>query len=320
MSSNIRALTVKEFADRLTELDSVAVATHIRPDGDTVGTSVAMCRILEALGKDAVLLPADDIPERLRFLTDGVKIADSADGRSVVTCDVASPSQLGELYERLPEIALSLDHHAVSKPFAPNLTIGDLSSAGEVLYLVLCELIANGKAALTPEIAYPLYAAISSDTGGFMYSSATPDTYRAAAALMECGIDYADINHRLFNSKSENQIKAEGFVAANMQTDGNLSYAVITASDRERLGITPEHFETAIDVVRARLGTEIAFVLKELDGGKYRVSLRSTGFNVAEIAEKFSGGGHVRAAGCTVMAEAPEIAIDMIKDAIKQKG
>ena len=305
MSSNIRALTVKEFADRLIELESVAVATHIRPDADTVGTSVAMCKILEALGKDAVLLPSDNIPERLRFLTEGVRTVDSAEGRSVVTCDVASPSQLGALFEKLPEISLSLDHHAVSKPFAPHLTIGDLSSAGEVLYDVLAVLTERGRLTVTPEIAYPLYAAISSDTGGFMYSSASPKTYRTAARLMECGIDYADINHRLFNSKSEKQIKAEGFVAANMQTDGNLSYAVITVSDRDRLGLSSEHFETAIDVVRARLGTEIAFVLKELECGKYRVSLRSTGFNVASVAEKFSGGGHVRAAGCTVMADTP---------------
>ena len=320
MSSKVYALSVEEFADRLDELSSVAVATHIRPDGDTVGTSVAMCRILEALGKDAVLLPADNVPERLRFLTEGVRITDSADGRAVVTCDVASPAQLGCLFDKLPEVALSLDHHAVSNPFAPNLTIDDCSSAGEVLYDVLDSLIRRGRLSLTPEIAYPLYAAISSDTGGFKYSSATPKTYRVAATLMECGIDYADINHRLFNSKSENQIKAEGFVAANMQTDGNLSYAVITASDRERLDLSSEDFETAIDVVRERLGTEIAFVLKELECGKYRVSLRSTGFDVASVAESFSGGGHVRAAGCSVSADAPEAAIAMIKDAIKQKG
>ena len=320
MSSKVYALSVEEFADRLDGLSSVAVATHIRPDGDTVGTSVAMCRILEALGKDAVLLPADNVPERLRFLTEGVRITDSADGRAVVTCDVASPAQLGGLFDKLPEIALSLDHHAVSNPFAPNLTIDDCSSAGEVLYDVLDSLIRRGRLSLTPEIAYPLYAAISSDTGGFKYSSATPKTYRVAATLMECGIDYADINHRLFNSKSEKQIKAEGFVAANMQTDGNLSYAVITASDRERLGLSSEDFETAIDVVRERLGTEIAFVLKELEHGKYRVSLRSTGFDVASVAESFSGGGHVRAAGCSVSADTPEAAMAMIKDAIKQKG
>ena len=320
MSDKVYSLSVGEFADRLTELDSVAVATHIRPDGDTVGTSVAMCRILEALGKDAVLLPADNIPERLRFLTEGVRIAESAEGRAVITCDVASPSQLGALFEKLSEIALSLDHHAVSSPFAPNLTVADCSSAGEVLCEVLAELTERGKLTLTREIAYPLYAAISSDTGGFTYSSVTPKTYRVAAALMECGIDCADINHRLFNSKSEKQIKAEGFVAANMLSEGNISYAVITAEDREKLGIESEYFETAIDVVRTRLGTEVAFVVKQLEEGKYRISLRSTGFNVAEIAKEFSGGGHIRAAGCNVAAKTAEDAVRLIKDAIKQKG
>ena len=320
MSSKIYSLSVEEFADRLTELGPTAVATHIRPDGDTLGTSVAMCRILAALGKDAVLLPADNIPDRLLFLTEGLRIVDSAEGRSVVTCDVASPAQLGSLYEKLPAAVLSLDHHSVSSPFAPNLTVADSSSAGEVLFDVLTVLAERGLVSITPEIAYPLYAAISSDTGGFIYSSATPKTYRTAAALMEYGIDYANINHRLFNSKSEKQIKAEGFVAANMHTDGNLSYAVITAKDRERLGIDSEHFETAIDVVRARLGTEIAFVVKELVEGKYRVSLRSTGFNVASVAEKFSGGGHVRAAGCTITANTQDAVIDMIKSEIKQKG
>jgi phosphoesterase RecJ-like protein len=173
---------------------------------------------------------------------------------------------------------------------------------------------------MTKEIASPLYAAMSSDTGGFMYSSATPDTYRAAAQLMECGIDYSDINHKLFNSKSEKQIKAEGFVAEKMIADGNISYAAITLADRECLGINAEDFETAIDVVRARIGTEIAFVLKEQEVGKYRVSLRSVGFNVADVAKEFSGGGHIRAAGCSVSADSAEAAAALIIKAIRNRG
>ena len=320
MSSNVFPISVAECADRLLAVSSAAVVTHIRPDGDTVGTSVALCKALEAMGKDAVLIPADPVPERLAFLTAGVKIADTPSNRTVITCDVASPAQLGAMYEKLVNIDLSIDHHSVSAPFAPHLTIGDSSSAAEVLYLVIRELEARGALKMSADIAYPLYAAISSDTGGFMYSSATPDTYRAAAELMECGIDYSDINHRLFNSKSEKQIKAEGFVAEKMICDGNLSYVIITLADRARLGIESEYLDTAIDVVRARLGTEIAFTLKELEAGKYRVSLRSTGYNVAEIAGMFSGGGHVRAAGCTVSADSPEAAVNMLKDAIKSKG
>ena len=320
MSSNVYSITASDCADRLMAADSVAVVTHIRPDGDTVGTCAALCLALESMGKDAVLSPADKIPSRLEFLLEGVRLSDSAEGRTVVTCDVASPAQLGDMYEKLTKIDFSIDHHAVSEPFAPNFTLADSSSAAEVLFAVITELVERGALALTAKIAAPLYAAISSDTGGFMYSSASADTYRTAAMLIECGIDHPAINHRLFNSKSEKQIKAEGFVAEKMISDGNISYVAITADDRKKLGIESEYFETAVDVIRSRAGTEIAFVLKELESGKYRVSLRSTGFNVAEIAKKFSGGGHVRAAGCAVCAEDPVTAASLIIDSIKSKG
>lgn len=320
MSSNIYPVSVSECADRLLAAEKLAVVTHIRPDGDTVGSCSALCLALTAMGKDAVMIPADRIPARLEFLTEGVRLSDSAEGRFVVTCDVASPAQLGDMFARLPAIDLSIDHHSVSEPFAPHLTVGDISSAGEVLYRVLTELVSRGALTLTKEIATPLYAAMSSDTGGFMFSSASPETYRTAAVLMECGINYPMINHRLFYSKSEKQIKAEGFVAERMLCDGNISYAAITVADRTRLGLGSEHFETAIDVVRARVGTEISFVLKELEAGKYRVSLRSTGFNVAEIAKEFSGGGHIRAAGCTLLAESPEAAAAAIMNAIRKRG
>ena len=318
MSSNVYPLSLSECADRILAVDSATVVTHIRPDGDTVGTSVALCMLLSALGKEAELLPADPIPKRLEFLTSGVKLAESVNNETVITCDVASPAQLGGLFDALPKIDFSIDHHKVSTPFAPHYTIGDMSSAGEVLFKIIEELVSRGAVALTPEIAYPLYAAMSSDTGGFMFSSANADTYRAAAALMETGIDYADINHKLFYSKSADQVKAEGFVAEGLVSVGNIAYAVITLSDRERLGLGSDAFETAIDVVRSLIGVEIAFTLKELEPGKYRVSLRSTGADVAAVAAEFSGGGHIRAAGCTVTADSPGEAVGKILDAIKK--
>lgn len=321
MDSKVYALSLSECTERLLEVKSAVVVTHIRPDGDTLGTSVALCKILEALGKGAELLPSDKVPKRLAFLTEGVKIAESTDGKSVITCDVASPSQLGALFEKLPEVHLSIDHHEISSPFCPHYTVGGASSAAEVLFGIVRELISRGLLRLTPDIAYPLYAAMSSDTGGFLFSSTTADTYRAAAELVETGINHADINHRLFYSKSEEQIRAEGFIAASLVSAGNISYAAITLADKERLDLSDEHFETAIDVVRSLIGTEIAFTLKELTPGKFRVSLRSTGFNVAKIAESLSGGGHIRAAGCTVEAESPKDAAELIIETInKYKG
>lgn len=318
--SNVYPLSLSECADRILAVESATVITHIRPDGDTVGTSVALCRLFSALGKSAELLPADPIPKRLEFLTSGVKITDSVNSKTVITCDVASPAQLGKLFDSLPSVDLSIDHHKVSTPFAPHFTVGDISSAGEVLFRIIEVLVSRGAVELTPEIAYPLYAAMSSDTGGFMFSSANADTYRAAAALMETGINYADINHKLFHSKSADQVKAEGFVAERLVSVGNIAYAVITLGDREHLGLGSDAFETAIDVVRSLIGVEIAFTLKELEIGKYRVSLRSTGADVAAVAAEFSGGGHIRAAGCTVTADSPDEAARKLLDAIKKKA
>ena len=202
----------------------------------------------------------------------------------------------------MPRAALMIDHHEVGVPFADNFIIGGASSAGEVVMQVAEELEKMGRITLEPKLAYPLYAAISSDTGCFRYSNATPDTMRRGATLIETGIDAEEINHRLFNSKSQRQIRAEGFVSEKIVTkySGRVAYATVTRRERERLGVLMEHLETAIDVVRSVEMVEISFALKETDKGEFKASLRSTGADVATICARFGGGGHIKAAGCTV--------------------
>ena len=319
MRTDQAAISVSECADLILATESAAVLTHIRPDGDTVGTAVALCRLFKALGKDAAILPSDAIPSRLAFLTEGTDIIDEVGDRTVIACDVASPAQLGELFGRLPRVDFSIDHHEVSTPFSKHLTPGNKSSTGEVLYDVICELVSRGAAELSQSIAYPLYAAISSDTGGFSFPCTSADTYRAAAALVETGIDHADINRKLFHSKSEDQIKAEGFISTCLRTSGAITYATVTLRDMQRLGLTKDSFETAIEVVRSLAGTKIAFVLKEQTEGVFRASLRSVGADVASVAAAFGGGGHIRAAGCSVSAESKEIAEKILLDALKCK-
>ena len=128
---------------------------------------------------------------------------------------------------------------------------------------------------------------------------------RRGATLIELGIDAEEINHKLFNSKSQRQIRAEGFVSEKIVTkySGKLAYATVTRRERERLGVLMEHLETAIDVVRSVEMVDISFVIKETDKGEYKASLRSTGADVAAICARFGGGGHIKAAGCTVPAK-----------------
>jgi phosphoesterase RecJ-like protein len=135
-----------------------------------------------------------------------------------------------------------------------------------------------------------------------------------AAALLKCGIDAADINHRLFMSKSPSVIKAEGFIASSLEifADGRVAAATVSLQNMRELGLAKEDFETAIDVVRSLRGVEIAVCIRELEEGNYKVSMRSTGANVAEIAKKFGGGGHIRASGFSVQAETIEKAKETV--------
>lgn len=316
-----KKLSPYKCAERILAIKRPLIIMHARPDGDTVGSGVALCKIFEALGKKPYYICEDNIPKRLEFLIDGCERANDTAGLEPVAVDIASPVQAGRVLEQIPRPVLMIDHHEFGEQFADGYIAKGLSSAGEAVLNVCEQLVKMGKLKLTPEIAYPIYAAISSDTACFRYSSATRRTYTKAGKLINTGIDFSDINHRLFNSKLPEQVKAEGFVSSKIASefDGKVAYATVTKKDREELRVPFEFFETAVDVVKQLLGVEIAFVVKETDSGEFRASLRSIGQNVAKIAKELGGGGHVRAAGCSPNAKSVDEAVDMILSLIEKE-
>lgn len=302
--SEYKLLSARECAHRLLGLSEVAILIHKNPDGDAVGSAAALCELLTQLGAKPYILSPDKIPDRLRFILSytGATVLDKAISDSSISIDTASPSQLGSLYDTAPKPKLMIDHHEMGTQYADGYIVKGAASASEALFDVVEVLMNEGRVKLTDKLAYALYAATSSDTGCFAYSNASARTHALAAKLISVGIDTADINHRLFNSKSPEQIKAEGYVASVIRTaeGGRIGYATVTEKDIRSLGLMLEHFETAIDVVRTLRGIEVALMLKEVEPGAYKASMRSTGANVAEICARFGGGGHVRAAGCTL--------------------
>ena len=319
---SFKRLSARDAALRILEIENPIVYIHRRPDGDAVGSGAALCEIFRQLGHTAEIISADPIPERLKFITEnaGISVAVSADGKTPIAIDVASPEQLGSLYETAPLPILMIDHHEVGTPFADGYIAPEASSAAEALLdiaLLLCEM---GKIELNKALCASLFTAISSDTGCFAYSNATPKAHRYAATLIESGIDAADINHRLFSSKSKEEIRAEGFVASKIeaQCGGRVAFITLTLDEIASLGLKSEHFETAIDIVRALRGVEVAFIVKETEKGKYKGSLRSVGANVAEVAATFGGGGHIRAAGCSLTAERIEDAASLLLKEIRK--
>lgn len=319
--SEYKRLSAEECADRLLAIKKPLIICHVRPDGDTVGSGRALGEIFGMLGVRAEYICTDPIPRRLEFLLPADRLLTEADGdMTPIAIDVASVGQIGAIYDTLPSVALTIDHHAVSTPFSDYYTVSEASSAAEALMDITDVLIDRGLISLTPELAYALYAAISSDSGCFCFSNVSPRTHLRAAALIGTGIDFADINHRLFHSKEEGQLRAESFVGQRIRTaeDGRVAYALIALRDMTELGVGKECFESAIDIVRSLCGAEIAFTVKEASAGLYKVSIRSTDKSVSEIAAMFGGGGHHRAAGCSIRAASITEASDILLCEIKK--
>lgn len=300
--SGYRHLTSECTAERLKGLSDVAILIHKNPDGDAVGSAAALACVLTQLGARPYVLSPDKIPDRLKFILEYTETAvrESAISDAAISIDVASPAQLGTLRESAPAPFLMIDHHEMGEMLCDGYIIPGAASASEAFFDVIEVLLREKSIVLTKKLAYALYAATSSDTGCFAYSNATAKTHALAARLISVGIDAADINHRLFNSKSPEQIRAEGYVATVIKTaaGGRIGYATLTKRNLAELGLELEHFDTAIDVVRTLRGIEVALFLKETEDGVFKASMRSTGLNVAEICARHGGGGHVRAAGC----------------------
>ena len=327
--SQFNALSFRAFAELLLSAERPLFVMHHRPDGDTVGSTAALMHVALALGKTPFGICADKVPERLAFLTEGLSVSTALPAApfTPIAVDVASEAQLGSVKELFDQngiaVAAMLDHHAVGTPFADHLVIPEAAAAGEVVFELVETLVSLGHLRELPApAARALYAALSSDTGCFRYSNVTPKTMRTAAALLDNpAVDAADVNHRLFEMKSKRQLRAEAFAIEHTDTtrDGKIAWVVITQKDKLALGIEEEHLETAIDMVRSREGVEIALAIREAPGGTFRASMRSSGFDVASVAAVFGGGGHTRAAGCTVPALSADEALDAVLGEIKRQ-
>ncbi len=320
MSAPYPALTLSQAALALCAIERPAILTHKNPDGDTVGCAAALCAFFDACGRAPVYMSEQPIPERLAFLVQNCTRAEVLpEGYTPIAVDVASTAQLGDLVDLLAHtpVALTIDHHRVSVPFAPTLCMPDACSAGEVLVHLFSHIGATGGQAMTTAMAYALYAAISSDTGSFRYANTTSETHRMTAELLAFPFDHADIDRRLFDTKAHAQLRAEGLTASLLQCEGPITYAVLDRATCEAHGLSYEDLDTAIDIVRSLRGTAVAIVAKETDTGLTKLSLRSTAADVAAVAARFRGGGHKLAAGCTLQ-DKPAQAMRLVLDAVHE--
>jgi phosphoesterase RecJ-like protein len=277
------------------------VCSHSSPDGDAVGSVLAMGMFLEQIGKRADLVTADRIPAVYRKLPGADRIRTALrvhgpyDAAILLECDSAERTQLRGL-ERFT--ILNIDHHASGRAWGQvNWIDRDAASVGELVY----RLIKAAGANLTPEIATCLYTTLLTDTGGFIYGGVRSSTFALAEELTLAGADPIQISKDTYFRVPMSKLLLLGAALNNLHREGRLAWLWITHNDVVRTSAAEEDCEGIVNYALSIADVEAAVFLRELPEQRIRMSLRSKGkVNVAAIAESLGGGGHENASGCTV--------------------
>jgi phosphoesterase RecJ-like protein len=299
---------------RLCDARRILAVGHENPDADTLGATLAICRITEALGAEAWPVNTDPIPPLYDYLPGIERVrqdpVEGVDYDLLVISDCGSLDRVGAvrerhaaLFESLPRVVI--DHHASSAPTDSTDWIDPASAATcEMSALIAARLgvpLNEGDGAL----ATALMSGIVMDTATFAHPNATPRTLSVAAALVEAGAPLSDISRRLYRTKPEAQLRLFGRVLDRLQAveGGRLVWSTLTDADLQATGASPAHSEGIIDLLAQAEEVEVAILFKEADG-KTRLSVRTrpNGVDATVLTGYFGGGGHARAAGATVDA------------------
>ncbi|MDD5711333.1 MAG: bifunctional oligoribonuclease/PAP phosphatase NrnA [Smithellaceae bacterium] len=298
------------------------ITSHVRLDGDAVGSELALSLMLRELGKQTVVYNQDKIPENYLFLPGATEIVHELpplDGYEVVfILDCSELERVGDEAQALGRVKniINIDHHISNKgDWRVALVDPQASSTGEMLI----RLARHMGMAISKDAATNLYAAILTDTGGFRYRSTSSETLYAAGKLVEEGADPQWISEHIYESNSPAKIRLMSKVLETLSFDleGKVGSLQVMLQDVESVGALPEHAEGFVDLPRTIKGVVVAVIYTELQDGFIKVSLRSKGdFNVERIASSFGGGGHLNAAACRIRGDVTAVK-KLVIDAIR---
>src|SRR6266566_5110907 len=301
-----------------------AITSHIRPDGDSLGSSLGLYWLLRALDKDVEVIMRDTVPHAYQLLPGAKEVREtpivdrSYHAVFVIECsDISRPGLIG--LEK--QFVVNIDHHSTTALFGTINWIDSTASAvGEMIYN-LCK--ATG-VRVTKEIAECVYTALLTDTGSFHYSNTTERTFKIASELVRIGVKPAKTAEAIFGSYEWPKIELLGQVLSTARRDesGHVAWMRQTLEMQERTRACDEDADGFVNYPLAVGEVEAAALFKECSPGVYRTSLRSKGdANVAKIAEQFGGGGHRNAAGCTLKGNLESVerqVVPLLQDAIKR--
>ena len=310
-------LSFCQVLDRLREIKKTAIICHRNPDPDCLGSATALAYVLSELGSQATVLCCERLPKRLSFITKEKEIlysGDFSEFESVICVDVASPSQMGELDKFSHRVDLTIDHHTMNTRFS-DYYMEDCAACAQIIFKIAEGLGLYDR--LPIDFFSSVYAGISGDTGCFKYSNVTDETHIIASKLISKGIDCAEINRLIFETKTFGEVVAERLTYQYMKlsADGKLATITFTNKMKEENSLTDEDLGDIVNHIRQIQGVLVAVSIKQSakDEKRFSVSSRSNSdVDVSQLCASLGGGGHLRAAGCTVNADSPEEAEKMI--------
>lgn len=300
-----------KLEDKLKGITTVGISGHVRPDGDCVGSTMAVYNYIVTYHPEIqVDIYLESIPNVFHFLKNTDQIQSTSEDKVYdlfIVLDCGDKERLGAnaKYYEMAKHTLCIDHHASNQAFAEeNYIIPDASSTCELVFNMMDE------DKITKEIAECLYTGIVHDTGVFQYSCTSARTMNVVGILMEKGINYPKIVDDTFYTKTYNQNRILGYALLNskLYLDGKVILTYLTKEDLKEFHCTPKELDGIVNQLRVTKDTVVAVFLYETEDGSFKASFRVNGeFNVAEIALLFGGGGHIKAAGCNIVGPIEEV-------------
>lgn len=305
--------SLSEVAEALRGLEKAAVTTHVGADGDAIGSSAAMLRLLEKLGIEAVFCHSEAVPNYLRWLIPEA-VAEIPAGYELIALDTSRSDRTGV---EMPEsgAAINIDHHADNPEYArTNYVDGKAAATAEIVARLYAELGVE----LDKEAAEAVYTGINTDTGGFRFRNISPETHELAAELLRVGVVPAEVDDRINRTGTLEQLRVVGTTLANSERYGEVLIATVDNDDYERTGGSELDSKEAIDSLRTVAGVDVVAHLRQTPKGT-KGSLRSESFDVQQVAQGFGGGGHKLAAGFTREGMAPQEAKEELLGVLRGK-
>ena len=303
-NENICNISLSETCDFFRNNDNFLILTHSNPDGDTLGSAFALLMILQKTGKKASVICGDAIPEKYNYFTKNCENNADEGENTVVAVDVADAKLLGKLEEKYGSLVeLCIDHHFSNRGYAKKTFVnGNAAANCECIYEIAKEM----QIEIDKNMALALYTGLSTDTGCFRYSNTTSKTLRIAADLLDVGIDAAEINRIMFETKNRTRVELERLALDGMEFyfDGKCAVITVTRSMYESTGCADEDLEGLTSIPRMVEGVLAGVTIRAKKDGGYKISVRTYApADASQICKRLGGGGHIRAAGCQVGSE-----------------